>query len=70
MTDYSGRKVVVLGACGFLGRWIARICSISSTTAHTANILDTGECDLVANQAGNANYLPGTANRSVTIQSP
>lgn len=43
------------------------VCALSAAAAHTAVILGSGKCDLVANQAGNANYLPATANRSVAI---
>lgn len=46
------------------------ICEISTAAGNTALILGEGKCDLVANQAGNANYLPGTANRTVIILPP
>ena len=46
------------------------VCTISVVAGNTANIISAGKCDLVANQAGNTNYLPGTINRSVSITPP
>lgn len=46
------------------------VCTISSAAGNTAIILAAGKCDLVANQAGNSNYLPATVNRSVGISPP
>lgn len=46
------------------------VCTISVAAGNTANIISAGKCDLVANQAGNPNYQPGTANRSVSITPP
>lgn len=46
------------------------VCEISATAGNTATILAEGKCDLVANQAGNTNYLPGSANRTVMILPP
>ncbi len=43
------------------------VCTISTTAGNTADIVSVGDCELAANQAGNANYLPGNANRTVTI---
>jgi hypothetical protein len=46
------------------------VCTISSAAGNTAIILAAGKCDLVANQAGNVNYLLATVNRSVSISPP
>jgi hypothetical protein len=46
------------------------VCAISVAAGNTANVLAEGKCDLVANQAGNSNYLPGVSNRVIMILPP